>query len=70
MNLRKLMYKLQTALTRRGRYIRIEQRQFYAEEAGRMLTKYVIVEGKKTLLETFRPADVVKLLADELKETG
>lgn len=70
MNMRRTMYKLQTALVQKGRYIRIDQRQFYAEEAGRMLTKYVIVEGKKILLETFRPADVVKLLADELKETG
>lgn len=65
MNLRKTMYKIQTALCQQGRYIKINQRQFYTEEAGRMLTKYIIMEGSETLLEAYKPADVVKFLADE-----
>lgn len=32
-----------------------------------MLTKYIIVDGSETLLETYKPADVVQFLAAEYK---
>lgn len=74
MNLRRTMYKLQTALCQQGRYIKINQMQAYSPRAERMVTKYVLTEkqmtpiGKMktvTLLETYQVADVVKFLADE-----
>lgn len=75
MNLKGIAYKLQKALCLRGRYIKINQTQYYSAEKERMLTKYVIKEkkfdeeGKEknfTLLETFRMIDVVNYLAEEL----
>ena len=73
MNLKRLAYKLQTALCQKGRYIKINQLQAYSPKAGKMVTKYVVVEkktlpnGKKkdfVILETYRMADVVKTLAE------
>ena len=72
--LKSLAKKLQTALTLRGRYITINQTQAYSERLEKMCTKYILREkrtvlGKEknvTLLETFRIADVVKFLAEEL----
>ena len=70
--LRTLVYKLQTALCQRGRYIKVNQHQAYSPKQGRMVTKYVLQEtrdngtGKtktRTLLETYQQAEVVKELA-------
>lgn len=73
MNIKRLAYKLQTALCQKGRYIRINQYQSYSEKAERMVTKYVLTEkrtlenGKRknvTILETYQMADIVKTLAE------
>ena len=72
--LKSIANKLQKALTMNGRYITINQNQFYSEKLGKMCTKYVLKEKMKiddkmqnvTLLETFRMVDVVNFLADLL----
>lgn len=72
--LKAIAYKLQKALTLKGKYITINQTQIYLEESGRMCTKYVLKEkrtinGKSkniTLLETFRMIDVVNFLVNAL----
>ena len=69
MNLRKLMYKLQKALCKKGIHVKINQQQFYLESVGRMATKFILKVGNETILETFQQADVVKKLA-ELYEGG
>lgn len=76
MNLKGVAYKLQKALCLKGRYIRINQIQFYSSERQKMSTKFIIKEkrfdeeeGKEKdfiLLETFRMVDVINFLADEL----
>ena len=42
MNIKRLMYKLQTALCMRGIKTKINQRQSWSEKNERMVTKYVI----------------------------
>ena len=72
MNIRRTMYKLQSALVQNGIRIKIDQRQIWSEKHQRMNTKYVLstlvmVDGKlktKTLLETYQPAEAVKVLAE------
>ncbi len=72
--LKSIANKLQKALTMNGRYITINQNQFYSEKLEKMCTKYVLKEKVKiddkmqnvTLLETFRMVDVVNFLADLL----
>ena len=72
MNIRRTMYKLQSALVQKGIRIKIDQRQVWSEKHRRMNTKYVLstlamVDGKlktKTLLETYQPAEAVKVLAE------
>ena len=73
MNLRRLSNKLQLALCQKGRYIRINQYQSYSERVERMVTKFVLTERRMTetgemknftILETYRMADVVKILAE------
>ena len=72
--LKSIANKLQKALTMNGRYITINQNQFYSEKLEKMCTKYVLkekteIEGETknvTLLETFRMVDVVNFLADLL----
>ena len=72
--LKSIANKLQKALTMNGRYITINQNQFYSEKLEKMCTKYVLkekmeIDGKTkdmTLLETFRMVDVVNFLADLL----
>ena len=72
--LKSIANKLQKALTMNGRYITINQNQFYSEKLEKMCTKYVLkekmeIDGKMkdmTLLETFRLVDVVNFLADLL----
>ena len=57
-----------------GRYITINQNQFYSEKLEKMCTKYVLKEKMEiddkmqnvTLFETFRMVDVVNFLADLL----
>jgi two-component SAPR family response regulator len=72
--LKSIVYKLQKALTLKGRYITINQTQFYSEQLDKMCTKYILkekqeVDGKEknvTLLETFRNIDIINFLADLL----
>lgn len=72
--LKSIAKKLQKALTMNGRYITINQNQFYSEKFEKMCTKYVLKEKTEidgetknvTLLETFRMVDVVNFLADLL----
>lgn len=72
--LKSIANKLQKALAMNGRYITINQNQFYSEKLEKMCTKYVLKEKMEiddkmknaTLLETFRMVDVVNLLADLL----
>ena len=72
--LKSIANKLQKALTMNGRYITINQNQFYSEKLEKMCTKYVLKEKMEiddkmqnvTLLETFRVVDVVNFLADLL----
>ena len=72
--LKSIANKLQKALTVNGRYITINQNQFYSEKLEKMCTKYVLkekmeIDGRMknvTLLETFRMVDVVNFLADLL----
>lgn len=70
MNLKSLAYKLQTALIQRGRVIRINQRQVWIPDPGRMVTKYILREDGDTLLETYRIVDVVRFMAEELGDTS
>ena len=72
--LKSIANKLQKALTMNGRYITINQNQFYSEKLEKMCTKYVLKEKTEidgetknvTLLETLRMVDVVNFLADLL----
>lgn len=76
--LKSIANKLQKALTVNGRYITINQNQFYSEKLEKMCTKYVLKEKMEiddkmqsvTLLETFRMVDVVNFLADLLNGGG
>lgn len=72
--LKSIANKLQKALTMNGRYITINQNQFYSDKLEKMCTKYVLKEKMEIddkmqnvpLLETFRMVDVVNFLADLL----
>lgn len=64
MNLRRTIYKLQTALCKKGVYVKINQQQHYSEKSERMVTRYVVKIGKDTILETYQQAEVVKVLAE------
>lgn len=74
MNLNVLARKLQKALCLKGRYIKINQIQFYSEISNKITTKYVLKEtveedGKRkerVIIETFRLIDIVRVLADML----
>ena len=74
MNLKKLMYKLQTALLCKGVKVKINQFQSYSEQSKRMITKYVLTvpkqEGYKIknekLLESYRLSEVVQKLVELL----
>ena len=72
MNIRTTVYKLQKALLMQGRKIKINQIQAYSPKAGKMITKYIVIESKElkdgrtkneTLLETYSMVDIAKLLA-------
>ena len=72
--LKSIANKLQKALALNGRYITINQNQFYSDKLEKMCTKYVLKEKMEiddkmqnvALLETFRMVDVVNFLADLL----
>lgn len=72
MNMRKLMYKLQTALCLRGDKVKINQFQTWSEQGQRMVTKYVLSATRKvgdtektvTLLQTYKASEVVQKLAE------
>lgn len=76
--LKSTVYKLQKALTLRGRYITINQTQFYSEQLDKMCTKYFLREKQEidgedkniTLLETFRMIDIINFLVDMLNGGG
>lgn len=80
MNLKRLMYKLQTALNMRGERVKINQYQRWSEKMERMVTKYVVTierKNRKTgkaeyvaVCESYQTADVVKALADLLTDDG
>lgn len=69
MNMRFMAYKLQSALSQRGEYYKINQLQSYSVRHDRMVTKYVVektVPGEprgERVLETYSMAEVVKTLA-------
>lgn len=75
MNLKRLMYKLQTALLCKGIKVKINQYQSYSEESKRMITKYVLTVPKQEedkiknekLLESYRLSEVVQKLAELLR---
>lgn len=75
MNLKGLMYKLQTALLCKGVKVKINQFQSYSEESKRMITKYVLTVPKQErdkiksekLLESYRLSEVVQKLAELLR---
>lgn len=75
MNLKGLMYKLQTALLCKGIKVKINQYQSYSEQNKRMITKYVLTvpqqQGEKVkdekLLESYRLSEVVQKLAELLR---
>lgn len=70
-NLRRVIVKLQTALFRKGIYIKVNQVQTYSEKCERMVTKYMLIQTEKvmghnkntTILETSQLAEVAKCLA-------
>lgn len=75
MNLKGLMYKLQTALLCKGIKVKINQFQSYSEQSKRMITKYVLTVPKQhgdkvrneKLLESYRLSEVVQKLAELLR---
>jgi len=75
MNLKRLTYKLQTALLCKGIKVKINQYQSYSEQNKRMITKYVLTvpqqHGEKVkdekLLESYRLSEVVQKLAELLR---
>ena len=77
-NLRGIAAKLQTALCKKGIFIKINQAQSYSEISERMVTKYMLIKTEKengkskntTILETYRLAEAVKLLADMYEDGG
>ena len=68
MNMKRLMYKLQTALCAKGTLVKINQRQSWSEHTQRMITKYIIKEDghRDSLFESYRIHEVVRFLADLL----
>lgn len=70
-NARRLMYKLQTALCANGERVRIDQRQHWSDNAGRMLTIYEARKEDGALLcKSYRAVDVVQALAELLSGYG
>ena len=73
MNLRRMVNKLQTALIAKGRYITVNQKQFYSDDIERVVTLYEVKESivdengatAKTIkiLKTYSLVEVVETLA-------
>ena len=73
MNLRRMVNKLQTALIAKGRYITVNQKQFYSDDIERVVTLYEVKEtivdengaNAKTIkvLKSYSLVEVVKTLA-------
>lgn len=80
MNIRRLMYKLQTALNMRGKRVKINQFQHWSDKQERMVTKYVATmervnakDGKThvvTICESYQAADIVQAFANLLADDG
>ena len=68
MNAKRTMYKLQTALCAKGIKVKINQRQHWSENTGRMVTEYLVVlDGfYKPVFESYRPHEIVQYLAGML----
>ena len=64
MNLRQTMFKLQTALNRSGRRVKINQIQSWSEAKNKMVTKYVVSEDGDVIIASYQTAVIVKALAD------
>ena len=58
------MFKLQTALNRSGRRVKINQIQSWSEAKNKMVTKYVVSEDGDVIFASYQTADIVKTLAD------
>lgn len=78
MNLHAMARKMQTALSMRGRHIKINQYQSWSDQAGRMVTKFVVCEKQMTdgkakdtiICESYKMSDVVLALSRLLKDDG
>ena len=68
MNARRTMYKLQTALCAQGTRIKINQQQYWNDDAKRMITKYIVKEDGiyESIFESYKPHEVVQFLAELL----
>lgn len=66
MNVKRLMYKLQTALCAKGVRVKINQRQYWSDFCEKMMTRYVVVLDGEILLETCKAHEVVMALAEML----
>lgn len=66
MNLRRTIFKLQTALCQKGRMVKINQIQNWSDKAQRMVTKFVVIENGETVLSSYQAAEIVKGLAEML----
>ena len=79
-SMKRLMYKLQTALCVKGVKVKINQLQSWSDKSERMVTKYVIsreVFDRKTqkaryvaVCESYQAAEAVQALARLLNEGG
>lgn len=68
MNAKRTMYKLQAALCAKGMRVKLNQKQHWSENAGKMVTKYLVVlDGLyDPVFESYRPHEIVQYLADML----
>lgn len=66
MNIRRTMYKLQTALCAQGVRVKINQRQRWSDRTEKMVTRYIVVLDGDTIIETYHPHEVVIALAELL----
>ena len=65
MNVKRTMYKLQTALCANGRLVKINQKQHWNEQQQKMVTKYqVLFDGwYEPMFESYKAHEVVQYLA-------
>lgn len=63
MNIKRLIFKIQLALNAQGRQVKINQLQTWSPVLKRMVTKYVIIEDGKTILESYKAVEIVQALA-------